>query len=283
MYPSSEDDQTPDVVMIESKVGSKEGQEQLRKYAEHLDRMAVAGKTLLYVTRAYDPKDEAEICYGLDGVGFMQLRWHDFYGFLQQVEEDELVEEVKAFMEEQGMARSYRFSAADLMALSGVPRAFELFDETLGGEVKAELESFAGNKVGRESVGLDMVRRFGIYHTMAQLHGYDLFCNVGYALHTLDGYPQAPVTLQTSPRALKRETSIAAMKKIASRSGWEGDALDDVTGWPYVTRTVSLADLLSHEDHVAAVKSFFIESVKQPKEELIVCKKEQPDLPWNRG
>ncbi len=184
------------------------------------------------------------------------------------------------FMEEQGMARGYRFSTTDLIALSGVPRAFEIFDETLGEEVRAELESFAGSKVRRESVGLDMVRRFGIYHTTAQLHGDDLYCNIGYVLETLDGYPAASVTLQTKPRALKRETSIAAMAKIALRNGWEGSALEDPAEWSHVTRAVSLADFLPEEDHVAAVKHFFIESINQLREELTSFKKEQPGLLW---
>ena len=102
------------VIMVESKIGSKEGHEQLRRYAEHLDEMAgFESKTLLYVTRAYDPKDERGILSGLaDNVRFEQLRWHDFYRFLQErAEKDALVEEVMAFMEEQGMARSYRFSS----------------------------------------------------------------------------------------------------------------------------------------------------------------------------
>ena len=45
-----------DVVMVESKIGSGEGQDQLRRYAEHLDDMSsFRGEALLYVTRAYDP------------------------------------------------------------------------------------------------------------------------------------------------------------------------------------------------------------------------------------
>lgn len=93
-------------------------------------------------------------------VRFEQLRWHDFYRFLLTVEKDAFVEEVMAFMEEQGTARSYRFSPTELIALSGVPRAFEIFDETLGGEVRAEVESFAGNKVRRETHSIWEMRTF---------------------------------------------------------------------------------------------------------------------------
>ena len=145
----SELESSSEVVMIESKIGSWEGEDQLQRYAGHLSNMPGASRTLLYVTRAYDPKDKNEILSGIDDVCFEQLRWHDFYRFLQTVERDALLEEVMAFMEEQGMARSYRFSTADLIALSRVPRAFEIFDETLGGEVKTALESLAGSRVRR--------------------------------------------------------------------------------------------------------------------------------------
>lgn len=195
-----------------------------------------------------------------------------------------LVEEVIAFMEEQGMARSYRFSTTDLIALSGVPRAFELFDETLGGEVRAELESFAGNKVGRgESVGLDHIRRFGRYIIVAPLHGWDLFCFIGYRLHTPDGYPAAIVILEARPGAVGRDASVSAMRRIASREGWGGYNLDDPELWVGVRRVRSLANLLPEEDHFAAVQRFFIESIRQLKAELTASKKERPDLPWSGG
>lgn len=181
-----EDDAVTDVVMIESKIGSKEGPEQLRRYAEHLDRMPIFGsKTHAYITRGYDPKDASEILYGLsENISFEQLRWHDFYRFLQSVKKDALIDEVMTFMEEQGMARSYRLSTTDLMALSGVPRAFEIFDETLGGEVRAELESFARNKIRRGTEPMKWgIRQHLRYHAVADLHQRDaLFCGVGYQL-----------------------------------------------------------------------------------------------------
>jgi hypothetical protein len=123
--------------MVESKIGSKEGSEQLGRYAEHLDVMAgFDGKALLYVTRTYDPKDEKAILAGLrNNVRFKQLRWHDFYRFLQGAEKNALVEELMTFMEEHGMARSYPFSITELAALSGIPRAFEIMEETPGGAV----------------------------------------------------------------------------------------------------------------------------------------------------
>lgn len=167
---ASRDSGVSDVFLVESKIDAVEGEGQLKRYAEHLDRMTDHhGKTLIYITRAYDPKDEDEVRSSASGIRFEQLRWHDFYRFLQKVEKDALVEEVMTFMEEQGMARSYRFSTGDLMALSGVPRAFEIFDETLGGEVSAELESFAGCKLRRDPHGLNQIREHERYNILVFL------------------------------------------------------------------------------------------------------------------
>jgi hypothetical protein len=282
------------MVMVESKIGSGEGQDQLRRYGEHLDEMAgFDGKTLLYVTRGYDPKNPKEILINLSSdVRFEQLRWHDFYRFLQTVEKNTLVEEVMTFMEEQGMARTYRFSTADLMALSGVPRSFELFDETLGGEAKAALESFAGNKIKREGHALWEIRTHQRYYTWVTLHGRDLFCGVGYQLSKVeqsahasilriptDGYPAIVVFLEAQPGAVGREASVAAMKKIALSVDWEPYNTDNPTGWVGVRRIRNLATLLSEEDHVAAAKSFFVDSIRQLREQLTTFKKDRPDLP----
>jgi len=186
----AESEGSTEIVMVESKISSWEGQDQLKRYAEHLDKMTGMRKALVYVTRAYDPKKTEEILVGTGSVGFCQRRWHDFYTFLQKMEADALVEEVMLFMEEQRMARSYRFSTADLMALSGVPRAFEIFDETFDEEVQAELEAFTGNKINRrEPYGLTQIRDNKRYIMLAPLHGGDLYCYAAYELRTPDGYP----------------------------------------------------------------------------------------------
>jgi len=110
----------PEAVIIESKIGSRERHDQLKSYAEHLEGMiGFARRTLVYITRAYDPKDKNKILSTVgETIHFKQLRWQDFHHFLdEQVDGDALVEEVKAFMEEQGMARSNRFSTTDLATL----------------------------------------------------------------------------------------------------------------------------------------------------------------------
>lgn len=73
------------------------------------------------------------------------------------------------------------------------------------------------------------------------------------------------------------------MKKIALNEDWEPYNTDNPAGWAGVRRVRSLAILLSEEDHVAAVKRFFIESLRELRTELTAFKEERPDLPWAGG
>jgi hypothetical protein len=70
-----------------------------------------------------------------------------------------------------------------------------------------------------------------------------------------------------------------AIKRGALGADWE-DNLDDRADWPEVWRETSLVDLLPEEDHVAAVKHFFVQSIRQLREELTVFQKEHSELPW---
>lgn len=186
-------------------------------------------------------------------------------------------------MEEQGMARSYRFSATDLIALSSVPRAFEIFDETLGGEVKAELESFAGSKVKREPSGLQIRKDEGYFIYAPLTREGDIQCYAGYEMSIPGEYPKVQVDLSVKPEAMERDSWVAAMKRIAQHGDWKSYDLDDPESWSGVWRETILTTLLTADDHVAAVKRFFIESIHQIRGELTAFKKEHPDLPWDGG
>ena len=77
-----------DVVFVESKIGSREGQDQLMHHAVQLSAVPnVRHRRLVYITRDYDPKNEDEIVGGLRGsdapVGLVSLRWDGFYRTLE--------------------------------------------------------------------------------------------------------------------------------------------------------------------------------------------------------
>ncbi len=122
--------------------------------------------------------------------------------------------------------------------------------------MKAELESFAGNRVRCEAHGLNHIRWHRRYITIASLHEWDLFCFIGYTMRTPNDYPVAHVNLESQPEAMGREASITVMKRIVGHNGWEGYNLDDPSALSGVTRSRGLAGFLPEEDHVAAVNTF---------------------------
>lgn len=116
-----------EVVFIESKVGSEEGQGQLSKYMDQLRALpGVDQRSLVFITRDYEPKKVA-----LDGdVKFFPSRWSDFYHFLTQAPNDTIHELLK-FMKENNMSQSNRFTAIELLALTNHYRARSLMDDTM--------------------------------------------------------------------------------------------------------------------------------------------------------
>jgi thermostable 8-oxoguanine DNA glycosylase len=175
------------------------------------------------------------------------------------------------------VAGGYRFSTSDLMALSGMSRALEVLNETLDGEVRAELESCAGTKIMRESGDFTLKRQLqgGSYFIYAMMiPKWVLGCYAGYEMGYPDGYPRAWVGFWTNQEGDAREASVAAMGRMVLHEGWEGYDLDDPTEEAGIQRGVSLDNLLQGEDHVAAVKGFFIESIRQLREELTAFKRE---------
>jgi len=178
------------------------------------------------------------------------------------------------------MARSHRFSTADLMALSQVPQALGILDETLDDEVRAKLASFAGSK---PKLAYSEIKD-GVYRVRAPLHR-NFNCIAGYYLlsDTTDGYPAMIAGLDIYKGATGSDRVIAAMKEIARREDWHSYDLDSSERWAGVWRETSIASLLAEENHVEAAKRFFIESIHQLRDELMAFKKEHPDLPWNGG
>jgi hypothetical protein len=179
------------------------------------------------------------------------------------------------------VAKEHRFSATDLVVLSGLPRAFDILEETIDAEVREELTRFAGNNVKRASTSLiQQIRGDEGYFISAPLtREIDFGCYVGYGMRNPDSYPRSSVGLYAEPEVAGSERAIEAIKRVSSLADWE-DNLEDPTEWPEVWREISLINLLPEENHVAAVKRFFVESIRQLKEELTDFKKEHSDLPW---
>jgi hypothetical protein len=81
-------DTEKELIFIECKIGSEEGQNQLQRYAEHLDNIEnINKKSLIYITRDFDTKSQEHIftnCKNKSSLVFKQFRWHQIYQFLSR-------------------------------------------------------------------------------------------------------------------------------------------------------------------------------------------------------
>jgi hypothetical protein len=250
----------PDLVFVESKLGTTAQGDQLYRYADHAGASRhIARRFLAYVTRDFDPQ-EAMLDWlrtEVSGLSCVSSRWHVFYRLLEKARPDAFTEEVLLFMEQQGMAQTNRFTPLDVLTLANVQAVIGLMDSTLSGEIEAEFEKVAGSvkKGGTRRSQLVNKNRYIIYTGLAN----GMWCGLGYYLPDADlsGYPMLRTTVEIDYRAPKFRDIVQKMSEIAKIVGWNTYDLDSAFRWAGIYRAKSLEHLLHEADHVEAVKQEF--------------------------
>jgi len=150
-------------------------------------------------------------------------------------------------------------------------------DRTMWGEVGLRFEKVLG-AIRKKSTALTEMQRFGRYIMTAWMPSGKWWCGLGFVLRTsaLTDYPIVRLGLEVDPTSPRRAEIIKAMKEICEQYGWKGYSLDSSKNWAGIVREKSLQDFLSEEDHVVAIKSFFLQSL----DELEKIKSQYPTLPW---
>jgi len=268
-----------DIIFIESKVGSIESEGQLKRYAEVLNALpGFRNKFLVYVTRDFEPKVKADIfwCIPDSNVQFKQFRWHQFYQFLKSQAGEMLVEEIIKFMQEYRMAHNNQFSSIDVIALANFTKSLKLMEETMWGEVSTQFKKTLGG-IRNQATAMTQVQLHGRYIMSAPMPE-KWWCGLGFILKTsnLTDYPTVRLVLQVDPTSPRRPEIIKAMKSICDQNGWKEYGLNNAKAWSSIVREKSLQDFLSEEDHISAIRDFFLEVLK----ELETIKSQYSHLPW---
>ncbi|MBN3926561.1 PD-(D/E)XK nuclease family protein [Nostoc sp. NMS4] len=274
-----------DVIFIESKIGAKDGNNALKKYADILSNLPnIRHRILIYITRDYDPKDEIKkYCFDLPPkVNFFQLRWYQFYSFLKERASDILAQEILIFMRKNGMSHTNQFSSVDLLTMVNYNKTLLLMESTLSEEVQQEFKlAFGGVIKGAASrTQWKWDERYIIY-THFSPSTWDLWCGVGYFNlnpSNLTDYPYLGIFLQVSHKFAQRPKIIESMQKVINDKPniWTPSNLKVLPAWSGIFYRKSLKDFLSEENHVSAMKLFFQESIK----ELKTVQEQYFDFPW---
>lgn len=274
------DSRSRSIIFIESKIASQEGYEQLSRYAEILNKLPnFSKKVLLYITRDFEPKDKAVIFKNIPNsiVCFKQLRWHKFHRFLQPYTSIMLVQEVIEFMNEYQMAHNNQFSAIDVIALANFTKSLKLMEEAMWGDVSQRFEKVVGG-IRRQNSALTQMQLHGRYLMTADLPSGKWWCGLGFMLKasSLTDYPTVRLMLEVAPASNHRTEIIEAMKGICKQYDWQGYELNNTRAWSAIFLEKSLQNFLAEEDHITAIKQFFLQAL----DELEKIKNEYSQLPW---
>ncbi len=284
IYVELSNEHVRELIFVESKIGSNEGQDQLKRYAEHLDSMDFIDRgVVVYVTRDYDKKDRNSIfkdCKNKDKLDFKQLRWFENYHFLKKYNEninDNLVIETLKFMEEHELAQNNRFTAIDVLALTNFPRVRKMLDESMGGEVAAKFMEVAGG-IPQQSTVINGLRHYDRY-VYSQLQDDKFEVHLGYNMNksNITDFPDIGLSLNVNPNAMDRADIIKAMKEIVKSSDkWCSYNLNEANKWAGIWKTMSLEMFMHEEDHIKAIQIYFLTLL----DDFIEIKKKYPNLKW---
>lgn len=266
---------TTDVIFIESKIGAKDGNNALRKYADILSNLPnIRHRILIYITRDYDPKEEIKTyCLELSPkVNFFQLRWYQFYSVVKERASDILAQEILTFMRNNEMSHTNQFSSVDLLTMVNFNKTLQLMQSTISEEVRKEFkESFVDiSKYEVDSLYQWKSKNRYIISANLSIRRGDLWCGLGYFNLNPDSfteYPYLGIFLEVSPSFIKRPEIIKLMKKVINDKPnlWTPANLTTLPAWSAIFYRKSLQELLSEKDQFSAIKLFFQESIKELK------------------
>ncbi|WP_341525180.1 PD-(D/E)XK nuclease family protein [Nostoc sp. UHCC 0302] len=273
-----------DVIIIESKIGSKDGNNALKKYTELLSSLPNARqRTLIYITRDYDPKEKIkDFCINLlPKVNFFQLRWYQFYSFLEKRESDILGQEILIFMRNNRMAHNNQLSSIDILTMVNFNKTLNFMESTLNEEVQHEFKLAFGSMIKPvASTSMTQWRWHSRYIIYTKFSSDNFWCGLGYFdlnPTNLNDYPYLGILLEVSPGFVERPKIIAAMQKVVNDKPdiWTPLDLTVIPAWSAIFYRKSVQEFLSEKDQLSVIKSFFIESIYE-------LKNIQPyfDFPW---
>ena len=271
-----------ELIFIESKVASKQGQDQLQHYADHLNLSSkepgITRATLVYVTRDFEAVasskfPEASLCRLAP-----PTRWFLFYRILcRHTGGNSLAEELKTFMKENNMSLGNRFRAADILTLQHLLHVKSLMDETLE-DLKGTAFGIVGvtpTKKSRSRGQLEESSRYVLQFSIGDAN--DLECLVGYWLsdETEDDMPWVGIEINSNHRSPRREEIREAIRSW-SEPKWGEAKPADPTSWWGVGKGKPLRAFLGEDDHVDAIKIFLTSLL----DEVALFKNAHPELPW---
>ena len=265
----------PDMVLIyenssvffENKISSLEGYEQLKRYAEHLDRLETDKKCLVYITKNHESKTKSKIFEKCKtNIEFVHIRWYQIFNFLKKYNQNPIVLELLKFLKEIKLSMNNQFTPSDLIALSNFSNVQKLMNETMFGDVKKEFKKISGSVSQDSSIMTELRKHDRYIYTSDQ--NYKVWTGLGYWMNSNNEkeYPEIGIVIEVAPRSEKRKEIITAFKAISINfEYWESYSLNNDNAWSGVFIRKSLQTFLASQNQIGDIQEFFKVSLNDLK------------------
>lgn len=275
-------DQKKYSILMENKIDSGEGINQLSRYISYLKGQYKKGNvvTLIYLTKHYDSKEFIKDIEEVQNnqVKFIQLRWWQLYQTLKKYQEIEIIRETLKFMKERGLSMSRKFSVMDINSLMNINRIKEMLQEGLAGPVEEKYNLVTGMKYSITSAESEL-RNTGRYIYMSNQKDW-FWIGIGYWIEgnlINEEYPDLRVIIGIKPYHEERENVIEAFEEFSySNKLWSAFGLEYEQNWAGIWKKVSLSNFLIGEDHIEQIQKWFLEGLGDVEK----FKNIYPELPW---
>jgi len=252
------------VIFIESKIGSKEGSNQLKRYAEHLNELKKTG-TLVYLTRDFEEKNSTHILKNCTPkINFISFRWFQVYQLLKRHKNNILIHQILGFMEKINISSNNQFNPVDIIALSHFSRVKKMLDETMYGVVSKKFKKVA-NGLSKPASAMTQLKDHDryIYHVYQK---NEAWIGLGYWMNSFNDsreYPELKFVIEVSPKSPQYDNIATIMEKICGESEWTGYNFERPKSWKGMYLKKSLRDFMSDENHITSIQEYFLNTIEE--------------------
>jgi len=172
------------------------------------------------------------------------------------------------------MDNTGQWEPVDFIALQQLPRALSLMGESMWEEVEERFKTVVGHVKNRTATRtqLEEHSRYIMYAWMSERW----WCGLGYFLSSEEPYANVGLILEVAPNSPRRDDILGALRQIDKSDGWSGDSLDQDGVYSNVRKVQPLRTFLGEENHVRAVKEYFLKVLDEVDE----LRERFSDLPW---
>ncbi len=224
-------------VLIEVKVGTTEGYEQLNRYSEILQKSHYPQKILVYLTKYFEHKESAN-----EKVKIKLIRWHEVFDILCKSEEL-VTKQLVNYLEEQSMSKNVILNVNDVLAIRTINESTSKLDEVLY-HVKPNFQNVIGSSKFPNKLD-------GCYWLSHSFNGVDVKCGFNWFWPKDTG-----VTLMTWLWIPEARTDIELIKaQLIEIKRWDCWLDEDDKGIVFA-KSKSVLEFIEEEDQTKKMASF---------------------------